>query len=290
MSENKSGLKIGFIGVGWIGRNYSNDFEERGYNVVRYALEPPYNENKDKIKDCDITFIAVPTPSTPEGFSYDILEDVLKLIGKGKTAVIKSTVLPEVTGILQKKYPDIYLLHSPEFLTEATASFDTKNPDRNIVGIPVDNKEYRERAKQVMDILPYAPYSLVCSAEEAAFVKYGGNCWFYFKVLFINMLYDLVKETSENISWERIRDALAADHRIGRTHLDPIHKSGRGAGGHCFIKDFEAFKELYDKKLNDPNGSQILNGLVQKNIKYLMDSNKDLDLLNGVYGKDIINK
>ena len=58
---------IGFIGQGWIGKNYANDFEARGYATVRYALEEPYKANEDKIKDCDIVFIAVPTPSTPTG-------------------------------------------------------------------------------------------------------------------------------------------------------------------------------------------------------------------------------
>lgn len=282
-------LKIGFIGVGWIGSNLSNDFEERGYNVIRYALSPPYNKNKKKIKDCDITFVAVPTPTTEEGFSYDILRNVLKLIGKGNIAVIKSTILPNITNILQEEYPDIYLLHSPEFLTEATASYDSKNPDRNIVGMPINNEQYREAAQKVMKVLPYAPYSLICSAKEAAFVKYGGNNWFYFKVLFINMLYDLVRASGDDISWEVIKCAMAADHRIGATHLDPIHKSGRGAGGHCFIKDMQAFIDLYKEEVGDDMGMKILHSIVSKNIEYLTNSNKDLDLLDNVYGKNISN-
>jgi predicted dinucleotide-binding enzyme len=30
---------IGFIGQGFIGKNYANDFEKRGYEVIRYANE-----------------------------------------------------------------------------------------------------------------------------------------------------------------------------------------------------------------------------------------------------------
>ena len=41
--------KIGFIGQGWIGKNYSDDFEKRGYEIVRYSLEEPYVKNKEKI-------------------------------------------------------------------------------------------------------------------------------------------------------------------------------------------------------------------------------------------------
>jgi len=29
--------KIGFIGQGWIGKNYADNFEERGFTVIRYA-------------------------------------------------------------------------------------------------------------------------------------------------------------------------------------------------------------------------------------------------------------
>jgi len=61
------GKKIGFIGQGWIGKNYADDFEKRGYEIVRYALESPYIDNKEKIKECDIVFIAVPTPQHSQG-------------------------------------------------------------------------------------------------------------------------------------------------------------------------------------------------------------------------------
>ena len=50
----------------------ADDFEARGYDIVRYALEEPYKANKDKIKECQIVFIAVPTPTTEEGFGLKL--------------------------------------------------------------------------------------------------------------------------------------------------------------------------------------------------------------------------
>ena len=47
-------------------------------------MEEPYRRNMEKMKECDIVFIAVPTPSTPKGFDYSIVESVLALVGKGK--------------------------------------------------------------------------------------------------------------------------------------------------------------------------------------------------------------
>ena len=279
------GEKIGFIGQGWIGKNYADDFEERGFSVVRYALEEPYAKNKDAIKDCDIVFIAVPTPSTPAGFDDSIVRAAVKLVGKGKIAVIKSTMLPGTTESIQKEDPDVFVFHSPEFLTEATAEYDARNPDRNIVGIPIENEEYKKAAQSVIDVLPKAPYDLICKANEAELVKYGGNCWFYFKVIYINMLYDLSKKF--NADWEVVKTAMSEDPRIGKTHLDPVHKTGRGAGGHCFIKDFAAFSEIYGKEVGDKEGEMVLESLKNKNIKLLKDSKKDLDLLEGVYGKGV---
>ena len=35
-------MKIGFIGQGWIGKHYADDFEQRGFDVVRYAPNEQY--------------------------------------------------------------------------------------------------------------------------------------------------------------------------------------------------------------------------------------------------------
>lgn len=300
---------IGFIGQGWIGKNYADDFENRGYSVVRYTRDPKYIANKDRLKECDIVFVAVPTPTRNEKFDDSVVRSVMKLVGKGKTAVIKSTILPGTTISIQKENPNIYVFHSPEFLTEATAAFNAAHPDRNIVGVPYGTEKEKRLAKEVLSVLPEAPYETVCSSYEAEFVKYGGNCWFYTKVIFVNLLYDLTKKMG--CDWDIIKKAMAADPRIGSTHLnaihsttderlkslrfgdyhlDPIHKSGRGAGGHCFIKDFAAFSEMYEKEIGDERGMKVLQSLRDKNIELLLGSNKDLDLLQEVYGKSVLKK
>ncbi len=278
--------KIGFIGQGWIGKNYADDFESREQDVVRYSLEEPYIQNKEKIKDCDIVFIAVPTPSVNDKFDDSILRDAISLLGEGKTAVIKSTLLPGRTELIQKDFPKIFVMHSPEFLTEATAKYDAANPDRNIIGLPVMSDDYKEKAEEVMSVLASAPFEQICSAREAELIKYGGNVWFYFKVVYINMLYDLAEK--EGARYEEVKKGMSHDPRIGKTHLDPIHKSGRGAGGHCFIKDFSAFSEIYKELVGDEAGLAVLEALKNKNIDYLLESKKDLELLAGVYGESVV--
>lgn len=293
MKENMK-KKIGFIGQGWIGKNYADDFESRDYNITRFALEEPYKNNGDKIKDCDIVFIAVPTPSTPKGFDDSILRVAIKKVDKGKIAIIKSTLLPGMTESIQAENPEIIIMHSPEFLRENSASYDAAHPSRNIIGIVKMSDELKAKARQVINILPKAPYELICQAKEAEYIKYGGNSLLATKVLFINMLYDMVSHDGGD--WRRVSEAMAADKRLGDSHWQTVHpsspglKPGRGFGGHCFIKDFFALREMYSKTITCEKGLKVFDSIVEKNIKYLTESEKDLDLLKGVYGDEIIKK
>jgi UDPglucose 6-dehydrogenase len=275
-------MRIGFIGQGWIGKNYADDFESRGFDVVRYALEEPYRANERLIAECDIVFIAVPTPTTPEGFDDSALRAVLPLVGPQKIAVIKSTVLPGTTEKIARLFPDIFVLHSPEFLVEATAAYDAAHPNRNIIGTPNMDASWREKAQTVLDILPVAPYAAIMPVRDAEFVKYAGNCYLFTKVMFMNILHDTV--TAAGSDWDQVREALVHDPRIGTSHTEPVHKSGRGAGGHCFIKDFEAFRSLHLAGVEDAYGAAVLDALKDKNIELLVNSGKDIDLLEGVYG------
>lgn len=279
-------MKIGFIGQGWIGKNYADDFEHRGFEVVRYALEEPYIGNVNKIKDCEIVFVAVPTPTTPKGFDDSILRKAIKGVGPKKIAVIKSSMLPGTTELIQKENPDIYVVHSPEFLREASAAYDASHPMRNIIGIPIENAEYRDIAEKVMNVLPEAPFKKICSAKEAELVKYAGNVFLFLKVVYANMLYDIAEKLG--CDWETVKTMLSADPRIGSSHLEPVHDQGRGAGGDCFIKDFSAFIELSEKLLQDESGLNFLKSAERKNINLLMESGKDLALLEAVYGGEII--
>jgi UDPglucose 6-dehydrogenase len=284
-------MKIGFIGQGWIGKNYADNFVDRGYSVVRYALEQPYSDNKDSIKECPIVFIAVPTPTTKQGFDDSYVRDALTVLQKGSIAVIKSTIAVGTTKQLQSDFPELTVFHSPEFLREKSAPHDAANPDRNIIGIPADTETLRQQANDVLAVLPQAPYQLIMDSNDAELVKYAGNCYLYSKVLFMNLLYDLVSDSGG--SWSQVREALIHDPRIGSSHTEPVHNSGhdnsgkaglRGAGGHCFIKDFETFRIMYQKIVGDSTGAALLAAKSKYNRKLLIESGKDLDLVQVVYG------
>lgn len=286
---------IGFIGQGFIGKSYADDMERRGLPVVRYALEEPYRANKEKIRECGIVFVAVPTPTTPRGYDISIVEGALKLAAPGTTVVIKSTLLPKTTARLQKKFPKLFVMHSPEFLVARSASADAAKPLRNIIGVPKKSAAFRSRAERVLKLLPKAPYELICSSEEAEIIKYAGNTMLYFRVLLANILYESAQAVGAD--YEVIREALGADPRIGPSHLQVVHdsghkgaKKGRGAGGLCFIKDVSAFADFYKSATKNTLGADMLSAAMRKNAQLLLASKKDLDLLEGVHGKAFLKK
>lgn len=231
--------KIAVIGVGMVGGAMLKYYQE----AIPYSPHQ-YPENKEKINEADIIFICVPTPFIKEGKGFDLsaLEDAFTLIKREKIVVIRSTVLPGTTDYFQRKYPEHQVLFNPEFLTEATADQDFSYPDRQIVGY---TKKSYQVAKDVIQVLPLAPFERIIPAKEAEMVKYFGNTWFSTKVVFANQMYDLCARLG--VDYETIKECAAADKRIGRSHLEIFHKGYRGYGGKCLPKDIRALIQFADK-------------------------------------------
>lgn len=285
---------IGFIGQGWIGKNYADDFERRGYKTVRYALEEPYFGNKEKIKECGIVFIAVPTPTTPKGFDASIVQNALANLSAGATAVIKSTLVPRTTAALQKRFPELFVIHCPEFLSRNTAAYDAAHPIENIVGIPRKTKSFRARARAVIAVLPKAPSKIV-SSETAELFKYVHNTSLFVRSIYMNILFDIAQKLG--VKWDDIKELIIHDPMIAfqdpvvaKWHIEPNPPSGRGVGGDCHIKDFETLSRFYKELVGDPVGMDMITAMKKKNISLLLNSRKDLDLLGGVYGKKVLTR
>ncbi len=244
--------RIGIIGVGMVGTPLKRWFEESGYkrgsDLFLYDIDPK-KAYFDNINMADIIFIAVPTPRSPDG-SCD-LSAVVSALGtiidsESKIVIIKSTVPPGTTEYFQSEFfPRWKMLFNPEFLTEKRAWEDFTRPDRQIVGftgVSID------AAHLVLSLLPKAPFmspwgintykQVRITATEAEIIKYGGNIHFARKVNFANLLNLLCEKLG--VDYENVRRGMAADFRIGDSHLDVNHGGYRGFGGYCFPKDLDA--------------------------------------------------
>ncbi len=88
---------------------------------------------------------------------------------------------------------------------------------------------------EVLDLLPRARFETVMPARAAELVKYASNAFLAVKVIFANELFDLCGALAAD--YADVRAGLAADGRIGASHLD-VHDGGyRGYGGKCLPKD-----------------------------------------------------
>ncbi len=227
------------MGAGVVGGSLLSFLQGEGWQVGVY--DPPKGHASiDVIESADIVFVCVPTPYTA-GVGFDdsfLLDAVIRIPGE-KAVVIKSTVLPGTTELLQERFPRHRFMFNPEFLREVSAYEDFIRPDRQIVGC---TQTSRGEAQRVMDLLPRAPFERVCSASEAEMAKYVANSFLAVKVSYANEVIDLCERIG--ITYAQVRDMVAADARIGDSHMD-VHDAGyRGYGGKCLPKDSKSLLDL----------------------------------------------
>jgi UDP-glucose 6-dehydrogenase len=135
----------------------------------------------------------------------------------------------------------------------------------------------------LVKLMPEAPKTILCSYEEASLIKYGANCFFFIKNAYFNILHDIV--CSYGADWQNVWEGVISDTHIGSVHTRVGDKGGRGAGGMCLPKDFAVFRTMADKMLpDDSDVTRFLSHAENRNIKLLRRSDKDLEIVNEVYG------
>jgi UDPglucose 6-dehydrogenase len=234
----KNNQKIGIFGVGMVGGALKRYFEKNDKYQI-FVYDKKGLGSIEELNKADFVYVCLPTPYSPEkGCDISIIEDGIKQLTGEKVVIIKSTVIPGTTQKLQEKFPQHKFLFNPEFLTEATADYDMVNPDRQIIGY---TEQSFSLAKEILAQLPLAPYEDIVPCRVAEMIKYANNTWFAVKVAMNNELYDLAKKigfTEEE--WEKTVSGIATDKRVGRTHLEIMHKDKRGYFGKCLPKDIKA--------------------------------------------------
>lgn len=279
MAETVGNLKIGIIGLGMVGEPIRRWFEEkrgfkRGTDLFCYDTDPKKGYYDD-INKAHVIFVAVPTPPNSDGScNISVVENVVASIRGDKIVVIKSTVPPGTTEDLQKKFPQHKFLFNPEFLTESQAWEDFLKPVRQIVG-------YTEKSKDavftVLNLLPMSYYqspSILSTYEfrdhtatDAEIIKYYSNVSGAITVAVANIFYDVcegLKSLELDVNYERVRDAIGADPRIGPAWKDVNHGSYRGYGGFCFPKDLNGFRIFIGELGQKPKISKTIRALLLK--------------------------
>jgi UDPglucose 6-dehydrogenase len=247
-------FKVGVIGNGFVGEAISFAFSSVSEMYV-YDKDPLRSlDDLESVHNCDFVFICVPTPMFQDG-SQDLsyVESAFKKATKEPVYILKSTVLPGTTEGLSKKYSNIQIIFSPEFLTERTAKLDMLTQSRIILG---GELSLTEKAKTLFNQRFKIKNIIQTDSKTAELTKYMNNTFFATKVSIMNEFKLLCDKIGAN--WEEALKGFVSDGRIGDSHLNvPGHDGKLGYGGTCFPKDVNAllsFSKKHDIQLNTIKG------------------------------------
>jgi len=243
---------LGVVGYGYVGKAVTEVFRELGFKV--YVNDNDENvsakafldvcDKKTLVQKCDAIFVCVGTPEGLHGNIdlYQINSAVDKLafyssngrITKKPLIIIKSTVVPGTTKTYAELHKHLLFAANPEFLRQASAIKDFRNPDRIVIGTESD------KAKMLMSDLYLTwtttpkVYTDFCTAE---LIKYVSNAFFVSKVAFACEVQNISKLLGCNAA--TVMDAVTLDRRINKSHLNPL--LGRiPADSPCLPKDLSA--------------------------------------------------
>lgn len=232
---------------------------------------------KDAVKQSEVIFIAVGTPSLENG-EADLtgVENVAHAIAQNmdgyRLIVEKSTVPVEtcawikktIATYIKKKYK-FDVVSNPEFLREGSGINDFTHPDRIVIGVE------SQKARQIMANL-YQPLNrpiLFTNIKSAELIKHASNAFLATKISFANALSRICDLVGADV--KDVTQGMGLDNRIGRFFLH----AGIGYGGSCFPKDIDAFVTIAQKLGYDFGILKAVREANQEQKKFVLQKIKD---------------
>ena len=239
---------VGIIGNGFVGnavyQNVRDKVETKIYDVDKNRSLNTFEE----VLEQEYIFVCVPTPMKVDGScDLSILEKLFEDIseknedplGKERTFIIKSTVPIGTTKKLVEKYPLLWIVHNPEFLTARNAVSDLAKADRTVIG--GDPNLTGRVAKLYWGYVYWnqEPEIIQTTSDESEAIKYFSNTFLAYKVAYFNKVYDVCEKLG--MDYKNLRKGITTDPRIGESHTQvPGIDNDRGFGGTCFPKDLNS--------------------------------------------------
>lgn len=273
-------MKIGLIGAGRLGICFALLLEKAGYEVIvsdcrdSYVIglnnriintNEPYVaemlddaknfsavlDNVEVIKQCDIIYTLVATPSLPDG-SYDV-SAVWQVVNdfqscsfptNGKTLVVGCTTNPGDCELFQTQLNpygvDVY--YNPEFIAQGSIVKDLQYADMVLIG---GEGQHLEVIKEIYNKIQVTePKVHTMSTTAAELVKLAVNCFLTTKITYANMVGEVMALSGRECEISKVLKAIGDDTRVGSKYL----RFGYGYGGPCLPRDNRSFA-AYAKKL-----------------------------------------
>ncbi len=221
---------------------------------VEAGLVSATDDLVDAVKDTDVTFVSVGTPTSADGgCDYRYIESAAKSIGLGlaqkndfhvvvmRCSIPPGTTINVMTPIIEKISGKTLgqgfgVCFNPEFLREGVAVEDFFAPPKTVVGATCDRSAntLRQIYDQVDDNV------IITSIETAEMVKYVDNVWHATKVTFANEVGRLCKPLG--VDSHAVMDVFVQDTKL---NLSPYYlKPGFAFGGSCLPKEVRAVAHI----------------------------------------------
>ena len=241
----------------WNSKNYALPIYEPGLvDVVKTVRGKNLfftTDIKKAVKECDIVFVGVNTPTKMFGKGAGRASDLqyweatareIKEWADGGKIVVEKSTLPVRTAAAMdailnagEKEPRFTVLSNPEFLAEGTAIKDLHEPDRVLIGGP-STAAGDAAVNELVDIYRgkdgrwvSAEKIMTTNVWSAELTKLAANAFLAQRVSSINAIAGLCEATGADV--DEVAKVIGADKRIGPKFL----KAGPGFGGSCFKKD-----------------------------------------------------
>lgn len=281
-----SSLHVSIIGLGKLGGPFLAAITSRGFGTIGVEIDSKTIEefNSGKISssepyfatlirkfknnisittsyetalaNSDIIFIAVPTPSKPNGlFSNKYVKRVIQALGNAlrdkkrfHVIAIVSTVVPgsmhnEILPLLEqssgkKVGNDFGLCYTPTFVALGSVIKNFLSPDFILIG-QSDTKSGDILERLYKKVCINQPAIERMNFVNAEITKLALNTYVTTKIAYANMLAQLC-EHIPGTNVDTITTALGRDSRIGPKYL----KGGLSYGGPCFPRDNKALTSI----------------------------------------------
>ncbi len=206
-------------------------------------------EVKQAIRDADIIFVSVNTPTKTFGvgahkaadlrFIESVARTIAEVAETPKIIVEKSTIPVRTAEAIQtilassEKGLKHQVLSNPEFLAEGTAVADLTTPDRILIGGEQTPGGLAAVETLVSVYAHWVPRERILTTNlwSSELSKLVANAFLAQRISSINSISALCEKTGADV--DEVARAIGTDSRIGPKFL----KSSVGFGGSCFQKD-----------------------------------------------------
>ena len=299
-------MKIGLIGAGRLGICLALLINEAGYEVLASDVREDYvndlqnkkcgttepdvqeflersrnleftTDNRRVIRECDLIFTLVATPSLDDG-SYDIsavwkvVEDVKEemsmVANYPKSFVVGCTTNPGDCDLFKEALPpsvDVY--YNPEFIAQGSIIKDLRYADMVLIGGNGHHAGVLEDIYEKIQDGFKEPSIHFMSTRAAELTKIAVNCFLTTKISYANQVGQVMIKDGMDDEVDKVLNAIGSDDRIGTKYLGFAF----GFGGPCFPRDNRAFA-AYSQQVGVQNSiGEVTDNFNDEHTEFLRD-------------------